>query len=646
MTHELRINSFLLAGVTGLLIFLGAWAGLTQTISPDGIAIIWPANAVLLAALLLASWEDWPLMTITALIASSAACFVASLPLWSLALFGLVNLFEVLLAAILIRWFAGNEFKFQSFREILVFFLAAPLIASSTAALLGASISEGLARTEMPIMVLWQLWWFSDAVGLAIFTPLLVSAWNSKLFSRQMISRQRLMNLAELAVIWASIAIVGVFAFHAASTGDIALSLAPVLLALVIWTATRFELLTTTLTVTLIAIMATAFLAQPKALFTAIMSPQDAILLTQEYLMVMTIIAVGVSGLMHKIRHQRMSLLLQDRAMMASNDAISIVDVQKAGMPVSWVNPKFEELFGYSTEEIVGRNWGLLQEGIRQQYGLETVSAALADNKPARVQLRNYTKSGDTLWIDFSVAPVSDHNGRVTHYVGIHHDVTQAKDTEDSLKDATEELRRQNVSLEEKVQERTASLQMAIQELEQVASVDFLTGVANRRYFYEQGQRELTRLKRDGLDAALISFGLDNFRSINETFGHEAGDQVLKHIIAPVEQSIRPGDSFGRVGGDKFLILFIGTQVGKAVEVAERIRTEISDILSVYGSARLGVTASFGVAAWDKSCDLNQLVYRADLALYCAKAEGRNRVCTWHPRLEQRVPASRLMEVI
>lgn len=64
--------------------------------------------------------------------------------------------------------------------------------------------------------------------------------------------------------------------------------------------------------------------------------------------------------------------------MMASNDAISIVDVQQDGMPVTWVNPRFEELFGYRAEEIVGRSWGLLQEGIRQQYGLEIVSAALA----------------------------------------------------------------------------------------------------------------------------------------------------------------------------------------------------------------------------------------------------------------------------
>lgn len=345
--------------------------------------------------------------------------------------------------------------------------------------------------------------------------------------------------------------------------------------------------------------------------------------------MVMSIIAVGLSGLMHKIRHQHASLLLQDRAMMASNDAISIVDVQQDGMPVTWVNPRFEELFGYRAEEIVGRSWGLLQDGIRQQYGLEIVSAALAGKKPCRAELQNYTKEGEPLWINFSLAPVSDSAGRVTHYVAIHHDRTKAKETEDRLKDATETLQRHNELLEEKVQERTALLHKANLELKKAASVDFLTNISNRRHFYERGQRELTRLGLDGRTAVLIAFDLDNFKTINDTFGHEAGDQVLRQIVTPVVNRIRPTDLFGRVGGDEFLILFPDTSENKAVEIAERIRIAIMEILSPYGSGSLRVTASIGVAEGDQSCDLNQLIRWADLALYHAKGKGGNCVHTW-----------------
>jgi diguanylate cyclase (GGDEF)-like protein/PAS domain S-box-containing protein len=640
MTSDKPINFLLRATFTGILVFLGAWIGLELTITPDGIAILWPANGVLLAALLQTPRREWPLLAFAGLIAYSGASLSASFPLWSVSLFGLVNLVEVLLAAILIRRFAGREFRFQSLRGMIVFFLAAPLFACAVAAILGASIYEALARTENPLVVLWRLWWFGDAVGMVLFTPLLVSVWNADISRNQTFDKKRRMKLAELAVIWTGVGIVGMFVFQTARHGGIEFFLAPVLLlGLATWTAVRLDLLATTATVTLIAALLTAFLAQPTPFFSATTSAQDAVWLTQEYLVAISVIAFGLSGLMQNFRQQRDSLLLKDRALVASNDAISIVDVQRAGMPVTWVNPKFEELFGYSSEEIVGQNWRLLQEGICQQYGLEIVSAALAEKKPCRAELQNTTKDGDPLWIDFSLAPVTDRAGKVTHYVAIHHDRTQAKETEQRLKEASEALQRHNELLEEKVWERTALLQKANEELEQVASVDFLTGIANRRHFYELGQRELKRLHLDGLTASLIAFDLDNFKAINDTYGHGAGDQVLRQIVTPVENIIRPADSFGRVGGDEFLILFTNTPERKAAEVAERIRTEIARILSSFGSGKLGVTASFGVAEWDRKSDLGQLVRRADMALYHAKGKGRNAVCTWHPELDRQANA-------
>ncbi len=139
----------------------------------------------------------------------------------------------------------------------------------------------------------------------------------------------------------------------------------------------------------------------------------------------------------------------------------------------------------------------------------------------------------------------------------------------------------------------------------------------------------MTRLGLDGRTAVLIAFDLDNFKPINDTFGHAAGDQVLRQIVTPVVNNIRPTDFFGRVGGDEFLILFADTSKNKAVEITERIRTEIMEIFSYYGSASFRVTASFGVAEWDQSCDLNQLIRCADLALYHGKKKGGTRVRTW-----------------
>ncbi len=160
------------AVLIGALYYLGAWIGITQTITPDGIAILWPPNAVLLAALLMTSPKEWPLIGGVVLIAASLAN-ISAFPLWSVVPFGLVNVFEGVLAASLIRRFAGAEFRFQSLSHVMIFILSAPLLACSVAAILGAGVYEALDRTQNPFFVFWRLWWFADAVALLVLTPYL-----------------------------------------------------------------------------------------------------------------------------------------------------------------------------------------------------------------------------------------------------------------------------------------------------------------------------------------------------------------------------------------------------------------------------------------------------------------------------------------
>ncbi len=629
MDSKALMNSLLRATLIGVFYFLAAWLGLTQTVTPDGIAILWPANAILLTALLMSPHRDWPLLGIAALVAASIANISASFPMWSVILFGLVNIFEAFLAAALIRRFASPGFEFQSLRQVANFILAGPLIACAVAALLGATIYNMLGRTENPFWVFWRLWWFADAVGVLLLTPLFASCWHAISAGWKSFRAPRVSKIAELVVIWAGIAITGVLAFDSARQGNVEFFLAPVLLlGFVVWVAARFWLLAATTTVTMIAAMAVGFLVQLRPIHAAIASPQDAVWLMQEYLAVVSIIAVGLSALVQKIRHQHASLRLQERAIMASHDPISIADVRQPDMPITWVNPRFEELFGYRANEIIGQNCRLLQGGDREQAALETLRAALAERKACRVQLRNYTKSGKPLWIELSLAPVIDATGQTTHYVAIQHDLTQEKESEERLRVLTNTLEQQNESLEEKVQERTQSLREAIEELQKVASTDVLTGIANRRHFYELSKRELKRLKQDGRTAALVAFDLDHFKGINDTFGHEAGDRVLKEVVKPVKNTIRPADSFGRIGGEEFLIFLPDTSESAAMDIAERIRTRISETSVDYGTATLLVTASFGVAEWDGHCDFDQLVRQADLALYRAKNEGRNRART------------------
>ena len=160
--------------------------------------------------------------------------------------------------------------------------------------------------------------------------------------------------------------------------------------------------------------------------------------------------------------------------------------------------------------------------------------------------------------------------------------------------------------------------------------VDPLTGVANRRAFFERGEELLRRAQADGRSAVLLMFDLDRFKSINDTFGHQAGDKVLSRFCDVARAELRPGDLFGRFGGEEFACLMTGTSLRDAAAIADRIRAAFG---SDADRDRIGrqwtVTVSVGVAMSNEADRrLDQLFTAADRALYRAKAKGRNCVET------------------
>jgi diguanylate cyclase (GGDEF)-like protein/PAS domain S-box-containing protein len=166
-------------------------------------------------------------------------------------------------------------------------------------------------------------------------------------------------------------------------------------------------------------------------------------------------------------------------------------------------------------------------------------------------------------------------------------------------------------------------LQRLNRELEYQARSDPLTGTANRRYIMEQGKRLSSLVKRNGGDLSIIIFDLDGFKSVNDKYGHDIGDRVLKTVADKVEQGIREIDILGRWGGEEFIILCQQTNLAEAVHLAGRLR-KILDMSIIDPIGKM--TASFGVAASHGNESLEQTIHRADQALYAAKHAGRNRV--------------------
>lgn len=165
--------------------------------------------------------------------------------------------------------------------------------------------------------------------------------------------------------------------------------------------------------------------------------------------------------------------------------------------------------------------------------------------------------------------------------------------------------------------------------LERQAKYDFLTGVPNRRHFMELAEYELSKNQRYKQDVVLAIADLDLFKSVNDLFGHEAGDLALKAFCKACKISLRETDTLARIGGEEFAILLPNTDIEEGKEVLERVRSSIErNIVELPNRKTFQITASFGLtSATPKSKNLDQLIHEADAALYQAKNAGRNRLC-------------------
>ncbi|MBR9884580.1 MAG: diguanylate cyclase [Oceanospirillales bacterium] len=166
------------------------------------------------------------------------------------------------------------------------------------------------------------------------------------------------------------------------------------------------------------------------------------------------------------------------------------------------------------------------------------------------------------------------------------------------------------------------------EELESRAYYDYLTGLANRRFFFMQAENELARVERYGGELSVIMLDLDHFKRINDSYGHKVGDTVLKKLAELCLKVLREVDMVGRIGGEEFAILLPQTDKARALEVAERLRQSITDArMPTVKGVTIQFTASFGVSTLaGRAVALDTLLNEADQALYIAKRGGRNRV--------------------
>jgi diguanylate cyclase len=185
------------------------------------------------------------------------------------------------------------------------------------------------------------------------------------------------------------------------------------------------------------------------------------------------------------------------------------------------------------------------------------------------------------------------------------------------------------ITLQRKQLEKAnAELQQKQKELERLTRQDGLTGLFNRNTFTELSRSELARSQRQGSSTTIVLLDLDHFKRVNDTWGHPAGDAVLRHAATLTSSTVRSTDLVGRLGGEEFIVLLPNTAMDAGRRIAEKIRLRLESSVVKWEGNRIPVTASFGVSSTTaaEKLDFDHLYTEADKALYLAKHRGRNRV--------------------
>ncbi len=234
-----------------------------------------------------------------------------------------------------------------------------------------------------------------------------------------------------------------------------------------------------------------------------------------------------------------------------------------------------------------------------------------------------------SLWTLNSGLPLFDEDGEFLGYRGATTDITDYKKAEALRQQAEALLRDYDQKLEEKVAERTQTLAEASQRNWRMANFDSLTSLPNRNLFFEHLRKGLKQARRQWRLAAVLLVDLDGFKQVNDTFGHDAGDELLRQVANRLQQCVRATDTVARFGGDEFTVILLNLEQPQGAEaVARKIVEHLAEPVPL-GAASATVTASVGIALyrpeWPDTLDLAMTLLRqADTAMYAAKNTGKN----------------------
>lgn len=306
---------------------------------------------------------------------------------------------------------------------------------------------------------------------------------------------------------------------------------------------------------------------------------------------------IGAVILFADITQQKDALAQKQLANTVYENIEEGIIVTNAKAKIVSVNSAFEHITGYKEGEALGRNPRFLKSGQQDRNFYVDMWQQIVKNGSWKGVIWNKKKDGKIVPLWSSISSVKDPAGRITHFVGAISDISTLK--------AKEEM------------------------LEHMAHHDPLTGLPNRLLLDARFELSLQNSARRNSKLAVLFIDLDNFKEINDLYGHKAGDQLLIETARHLQQLLREEDTVSRLGGDEFVILLSEVnEVESVLELAEKIKLSINQSLSTDDGIELKVDSSIGIALYpDHGRDTSSLLSRADNAMYKAKNRGKNCIC-------------------
>nr|WP_307789244.1 EAL domain-containing protein [Janthinobacterium sp. NKUCC06_STL] len=347
-----------------------------------------------------------------------------------------------------------------------------------------------------------------------------------------------------------------------------------------------------------------------------------ALIVALNFLFIAAVLTLSCAFLLRHLERssQALSQLNADLRLTATalarlNDMVMIAEVADApdsgtvpATRIIFVNDAFERSSGYARADVLGRSLLFQQGDATDTDELARIAAAMAQAQPARAELLNYNKAGKAYWVEAELVPFTDADGKQTHWVAVEREIDERKKSE--------------------------------ADIHRLAFYDVLTGLPNRRLLMDRIAHLLAAAPRDQSISALMFIDLDHFKHINDARGHATGDALLRLAGERLAQLMRKADTVARIGGDEFVVLLahladdLDSAARAAAQVAEKIRAAIARDFDIEGQS-YHCSASIGVTLLPKTGQqAHDLLREADIAMYRAKAEGRNGIAFFEAAMQ------------